>query len=205
MTDVDEVYAKAAAEGAEGLYRDWASQYDADNAAKGFELPYYMAGFVARHVPVDAGPILDAGAGTGWVGRTLSALGYQDITAIDLSAEMLAVAAAIGCYKDTRVMRLGDPLDFADNHFTAATCVGSFGPGHAPPESLFELARVVRPGGHVIFNVVEATWMDQGFPPVIDNLEGDGVWAAVEKPKPHRAYFIGEPDLYTRAFVFRIL
>lgn len=161
MTDVDEVYAKAAADGAEGLYRDWASEYDDDNAAKGFELPYYMAGFVARHVPVDAGPILDAGAGTGWVGRTLSALGYQDITAIDLSAEMLAVAAAIGCYRDTRVMRLGDALDFSDNEFAAATCVGSFGPGHAPPESLFELARVVRPGGYLIFNVVEATWIDQ--------------------------------------------
>jgi len=205
MSDVNEVYRKAAAEGSEGLYRDWAAEYDADNAAKGFELPYYMAGFVARHVPVDAGPLLDAGAGTGWVGRSLAALGYHDITAIDLSAEMLEVAAAIGCYKETRVMRLGERLDFPDDHFAAATCVGSFGPGHAPPESLFELARVVKPGGYVIFNVVEATWVDQGFPEVIATLETDGVWVAAETPKPHRTYFIGEPELYTRPFIFRVL
>ena len=205
MSALDDVYTKAAEQGADALYREWAEGYDADNAAKGFHLPYLIAALVARYVPVDAGPILDAGAGTGQVGRALRVLGYANLTAIDLSPEMLEVAAVTGSYTSTRVMRLGEKLDFETGAFAATTCVGSFGVGHAPPESLHELARVTQKGGYMIFNVVENVWVDQGFPDLIDEMVQAGVWELVESPQPYRAYFLAEPDLLVRPFVFQIL
>ncbi|MEO0342830.1 MAG: class I SAM-dependent methyltransferase [Pseudomonadota bacterium] len=205
MSTLDDIYAKAAKKGADALYREWAQDYDADNAAKGFHLPYLIAALVARHVPTDAGPILDAGAGTGLVGQALNALGYDDLTAIDLSPEMLAVADKRGVYRSSKVMTLGQALAFETGRFAAANCVGSFGVGHAPPETLQELARVTRQDGHVIFNVVENTWRAQGFPEVIDKMVCDLVWELVESPEPYRAYYLAEPDLLVRAFVFRVL
>ena len=198
--DIHAVYDALKGGGAEAFYDDWAAKYDADNAALGFRLPSLAAGFAARYVPRGDGPILDAGAGTGQVGMALRVLGYDDITAIDLSTGMLAVAAKTGAYSATRQQTLGQPLDFADGHFAASLCIGSFGPGHAPPESLHELARVTRPGGHVIFNVVEHAWQDQGFPALIDALTDGGVWAVEEETAPlpplhHRRARSADPPL----------
>ena len=202
--DINAVYDRLKQGGAEGFYDDWSAKYDADNAALGFRLPVLAAALAARYAPRGAGPILDAGAGTGQVGMALRILGYPDITAIDLSTGMLEVAQATGAYTTTRQQTLGERLDFPNAHFAATLCIGSFGPGHAPPESLHELARITRPGGHVIFNVVEHAWQDQGFPQLIDTLTRTGTWAVEEDTGPFRPYTIGEPELLTRMFACRI-
>jgi len=204
QADIHAVYAQLEQGGAEGFYDDWAAKYDADNAALGFRLPPLAAGLAARYVPRGATPILDAGAGTGQVGMALAVLGYTDITGIDLSTRMLRVARATGAYAATRQQTLGKPLAFPDGHFAASLCIGSFGPGHAPPDSLTELARITRPGGYVIFNVVEHSWKDQGFPALIDRLTAAGTWTVEEDTGPFRPYTIGEPDLLTRMFACRV-
>ena len=198
--DIHAVYARLEGGGAEGFYDDWAAKYDADNAALGFRLPVIAAAFGARYLAKGATPLLDAGAGTGQVGMALQVLGYRDITAIDLSTGMLKVAASTGAYAATRQQTLGEALDFDDGHFAGTFCIGSFGPGHAPPESLHELARVTRPGGFVIFNVVEHAWADQGFPELIGDLATTGTWQVEEDSGPFRPYTIGEPGLMTRIF-----
>ena len=98
----------------------------------------------------------------------------------------------------------GEALSFKDAQFDTALCIGSFGPGHAPPSSLTELCRVVRSGGHVIYNVVEHTYVDQGFPEVSAELEATGAWNLIADSGPFRAYSIGEPDLYTRMFIYQV-
>ena len=124
-TDIRDIYARAVVLGAERVYSDWADDYDADNARMGFRLPSLAAAFAARHIPQGAGPILDAGAGTGLVGAALKILGYPSITALDISPEMLGVAGQTGAYSSLLHHRLGAPLPFAENHFEASLCIGS--------------------------------------------------------------------------------
>ncbi|MDJ0824550.1 MAG: class I SAM-dependent methyltransferase [Rhodobacter sp.] len=207
MTDrptdaIGDVYAEAEQAGTEGIYRDWAAKYDADNAALGFRLPYIAAGYAARYLEKGTGPILDAGCGTGLVGAALQLLGYADICGLDLSTEMLEVAEATGAYRALHAARLGAPLPFADDSFRAVLCIGSFGPGHAPPDALTELVRVAAPGAPVIFNLVEKTWVSQGFPEVLDALTVDRRWTLAEDTGPWKPYAIGEQDLYCRLFVY---
>jgi len=188
----------------EESYDAWAARYDRENAELGFRLPGLVCGYAARHVPLDAGAILDAGAGTGQVGDGLAVLGYRDLTAIDLSEEMLRVAAGRKVYGALKRQVLGQPLDFPDDAFAAFVSAGSFGPGHAPPACLDELVRVTRPGGHAVFNVREDTWVEQGYGAKIEALSRTGAWSRLADSGPFRPYLIGEPELFTRIFVFEI-
>lgn len=203
--DLDDVYSATTPEAAQRLYDDWSRSYDADNLRKGFRLPAISAAMLARHLGTKPGPILDAGCGTGLVGETLSILGYGPITGCDLSPEMIAAAERTGAYAGFEVANMAEALPFEDDSFAAFTCIGSFGPGHAPPESLHELARVTRPGGIGVFNLLTATWQDQGFPQVIDGLTASGKWEEVEISKPFRPYLLAEPELWNRLHVMRML
>lgn len=203
--DLDDVYGAKTPEAARQLYDDWSRSYDADNLRKGFRLPSLAAGMLARHLgSVTPGPILDAGCGTGLVGETLAILGYGPITGCDLSPEMIAAARRTGVYADFTVANMATRLPFDDNAFAAFTCIGSFGPGHAPPESLRELARVICPGGIGVFNLLTATWEEQGFPAVIDGLKAAGAWEEVEVSAPFRPYLLAEPELWSRLYVMRM-
>ena len=55
-------------------YQNWAARYDAENIANGYRVPWMGAAFAARHLDPGAGPILDAGCGTGLLGEALSHL-----------------------------------------------------------------------------------------------------------------------------------
>src|SRR5690606_13302595 len=87
------VYAARTPEELDTAYAAWAADYDRETIALGYCLPFMIAGWVSRHLPAGAGPLLDAGCGTGLSGPYLAALGYGDIAGLDLSAEMLRLAA----------------------------------------------------------------------------------------------------------------
>lgn len=105
--------------------------------------------FVRRHVP--PGPALDLGCGTGLLAERLAGAGYG-VVGLDPSRGMLA---------ELRRRRPGLPtvagggvaLPFADGSFALTYCVAVM--HHvADPEAvrrtLIEMARVTRPGGHVL-------------------------------------------------------
>ncbi len=202
--DLDAVYGAKSPEETRAIYDDWAANYDTELMAKGYWLPMLAAGLVARYVAAEE-PVLDAGCGTGLIGVTLGALGHRRIAGLDLAEGMVATAERLGVYERLYTHRLGTPIPEPDGAFGAVVSTGSFGPGHAPPESLEEFARVVRPGGHVIFNVVEASWEEQGFPAVIDRLAAAGRWRERERSAPVRAFLLAEPELMVRFFVYEVL
>ena len=71
------------------IYERWAKDYDRDLVQVfGRDAPRRSAEVLARHVRKEA-RILDAGAGTGLVGLALAQLGYNQLTAMDLSRAML--------------------------------------------------------------------------------------------------------------------
>jgi len=203
--DLGDVYGARSPEEIGAIYDGWSESYDADNLRKGFRLPGLAAGYVARHVPKEAGPVLDAGCGTGLVGEALWALGYRSIRGIDISEGMLNSAARLTMYEKLDLRDLSKPLPEEDGSVAATVCTGSFGPGHAPASALAELARVTRPGGAVVFNLVEGAWEDRGFPEAMEALSRAGRWEEVERSAPVRAYLLAEPDLLVRLFVFRVL
>ena len=202
---LERVYGAETPEDSQAAYDQWSASYDADNLAKGFRLPGLGAGMLARHLSVTEGPVLDAGCGTGLVGESLATLGYAPIIGCDLSSEMIAAARRTGAYAGFEQANMAERLPFEDGLFVGFTCIGSFGPGHAPPQSLRELVRVTRPGGVGVFNLLIATWEEQGFSRVIEDLTTEGAWQQVEISRPFRPYLLAEPDLWSRLHVMRML
>jgi predicted TPR repeat methyltransferase len=139
-------------------YDAWAETYEAEMRAAGYRHPSVGLALVARHLPRGAGPVLDAGAGTGLIGEWLSILGYPEVEALDLSAGMLAVAARKGVYSHLTQAALGDPLPYADGQFAAVVSTGVFTTGHVGAEALPELLRITRKGGVIVLTVKLTVW-----------------------------------------------
>lgn len=198
-----DVYGAKTPQESRAIYNQWSASYDADNLSRGFRLPGLGAGLLARYLGAAQGPILDAGCGTGLVGETLRLLGYTRIVGCDLSAEMIEHARHTNAYEAFEEADMGASLPFDDDAFAGFVCIGSFGPGHAPPSTLEHLARVTRPGGIGVFNVIEASWEEQGFPQVLARLAETGAWEVVHETPMFRPYLISEPELWSRGFVMR--
>ncbi len=186
-------------------YDAWAADYDRDIESVRYGLPALAAGLFGRYVAPDAGEVLDAGCGTGLLGDPLHLLGYQALTGIDLSPEMLARAEARGVYQELHAMDLGARLDFADGRFAACAALGVLTPGHAPPTALDEMLRVTGPGGHLIFTVSRPAFEDGGFKEHMAAIDAKGLWEARETTPSFRAIpgSKTEGDIECRFFVYR--
>lgn len=194
--------ARSDAELAEG-YDAWAAEYEGDVSSFGYKIPAVVAGMAGRYVDRDS-RLLDAGAGTGVLGEILYLLGYTDLTGIDLSEGMLEKAREKGVYGTLRRMTLGERLAFPDGAFDATLSSGVFTTGHAPPESLREIARVTRSGGHVIFSVRETAYLEGGFEEEQKSLEREGKWRMVEATGAFLSLPLGEPEVSGRVFVYEV-
>ena len=199
------VYAARSPEELAAAYADWAASYDRDTFRDGYHLPFSIAAWLARHVPANAGPLLDAGCGSGMSGPIVRALGYDEVEGLDFSPDMLRLAGTRGAYSRLTQAELGKPLPWEDGHFAAFFSTGVFTEGHAPASSLDELVRITRPGGHAIFSVRDSVQHEHGFRAKFAELEAAGRWAPVEESPPYRAFLIAEPEVLVQAFVFRIL
>lgn len=160
-------------------YDDWAARYDEDMVGLGYVNPSLACGLVGRHLGDEGARILDAGVGTGLIGRLLHLLGYRELVGIDLSQGMLDRAAGLGAYRELHRMVLGEPLDFPDDAFDACVACGVLTVGHAPPRALDELLRVVRPAGVLIFSVTDEAFEAGGFGARIEALREAGAWRPV--------------------------
>ena len=198
------VYAARSGEELSSAYARWSTDYDRENLASGYCLPFAIAGWLGRYVPRDAGPVLDAGCGTGLSGPLVKALGYRELEGLDFSSDMLALAEKRGAYDHLKRATIGETLPWADGHFAAFFSTGVFTEGHAPASGLHDLCRITKPGGHAIFTVRDAVFETGGFAGVFAELSAQGVWSLVEESPLWRAYAIDEPDVRVRAYAFRI-
>ena len=123
-------------------------------------------------------------------------LGTATLVAMDLSAGMLEQARQKGVYRECRQMVLGEVLDFPTGSFGAVISVGVFTLGHAPAESLHELVRITKPGGHVLFGLRPDVYEANGFKEVQAELESRGAWKLVEEGREFQPLPKGEPEVY---------
>jgi D-aspartate ligase len=100
--------------------------------------------------------VLEVGCGAGWTSMTLAERGY-DVDATDTVAQMLertrekAQRAGVSERVRTQVADV-HALEFEDETFDLGLALGVIPWLHSPPTALRELARVLRPGGHLIVN-----------------------------------------------------
>lgn len=165
--------------------------------------PERAAYIFASHVPRHA-RVLDAGAGTGLVGEALSELGYNQLFAMDLSRGMLEEAHKKAIYVELRQMVMGKPLDYPTNFFDAVISVGVLTVAHAPANSLDELVRITKPGGHIAFSLRPDVYENSGFKDKQTALETDGKWRLVEVSQQFQPLPKGEPDVYHQVWVYQI-
>ena len=109
---------------------------------------------VARAVAGLPSRVLDVATGTAGVAIQLSARSGAHVTGLDLTPEMLRtgaarVAASRGSHRVCLVLGRGEQLPFPDATFDALSFTYLFRYVSDPLATLHELARVVRPGGHV--------------------------------------------------------
>lgn len=203
--DLELVYRARNSDELTAAYGKWASEYDRETLSSSYCLPFFALSWVARHVPRGAGPLLDAGCGTGLSGPCLKALGYAPLEGLDFSEEMLKLAASRDAYDVLKRATLGEVLPWSDGHFAACLSTGVFTEGHAPASGLNELCRITRKGGHAIFIVRDIVFESGGFAAVMSLLQENGLWRQVEESVPFRAFVIDEPDVLVKAYVFEVL
>jgi predicted TPR repeat methyltransferase len=201
---LERVYGAATQQDLESAYDDWAEQYDSDLFKFGYLFPSVAAGYVARHVPAKA-KLVDAGAGTGLMGRILVAMDYPDITAFDLSQGMLDVASRTGAYTRLDRQVLGEPLKYETDEFDACVCVGTFTEGHAPTSGYDEIARIVKPGGYFVVTIREDVYLGSGFKEKEEEMAKAGIMKLVDRSQQFRTFSEAEPNIVGHVYVYEFL
>jgi predicted TPR repeat methyltransferase len=169
----------ASVEEAAQLYGEWADTYDDDVFGRLGVIGSARIAELLAGVLVDRSqPVVDLGCGTGAVGRRLAELGVTTVDGLDVSPEMLAVAAGTGAYRHTTVADLKDPPSELNGSYAASVSAGTFTSGHVGPAAIPELMRLLRPGGSIAWVIASAVW--PGFEPVLATDEFEVLHRAVE-------------------------
>lgn len=160
--DLDAAYALETPEDNRRLYADWAESYDASFAQNmAYQLPAAVAGMLRDVCPSPA-RVLDVGAGTGLVAEGLRGAGYE-MDALDISADMLAVAGAKQLYTQLIEADLTQPLDIPDAVYDAIVSSGTFTHGHVGPDALDPLLRIASPGAVFVLTINAEHFEARGF------------------------------------------
>lgn len=185
-------------------YDAWAATYDAEMARAGYRHPAIAMALLARHAPPGAGPVLDAGCGTGLVGEWLGLIGYRVVEGLDISAGMLAVARAKGVYAALHCLALGGELPFGDGDYAAVISTGVFTTGHVGAEALAGLIRVCAPGGVLVLTVKDTVW-DAGFSQAVAGFVAARRVEVAEETPPYVSMPAEAGTSPGRAVVLRVL
>ena len=199
---VHEVFEAKSPQEMAARYDEWAGSYEDDLGDHGG--PKEAADSVLRYVP-KTGRILDAGCGTGLVGQLLSERGFVHVEGFDMSKGMLEHAAAKKCYAELHLGVLGEPLAFPTGSFDGIVSVGVFVRAHAPSRSFHELARITKPGGHIVFTLRPEFYLATDFKETIAELSAKGVWRVLETSEPFDGRYTEFPGIHLQVWVCEVL
>lgn len=185
-------------------YDAWSVDYDRDVRRMGYATPRAIAEAAGRFFPRTDLHLLDVAAGTGLLGEELYLRGYRWLTGLDCSHRMLVQASGKGVYQLLCRMMLGRPLGMPDHCFDAVLAAGVFTPGHAPPEALRELGRIVKPGGWIIFSLKWDGSFERAFLTLIRRLEKGAQWQKLAWLPPYRSWPDVDPALQARVLAYRV-
>ena len=181
-------------------YDDWAASYDSDLGDHGG--PQEAVDALARYA-APGSRILDAGCGTGLIGQILASRGFRNVEGLDMSAGMLRLAEAKGCYTALHRQILGETLGIPTATFDAVVVVGVFARAHAPSRSLDELVRITKPGGHVVFTLRPEFGVASEFNATMNELTESLHWRLIEAGDPFDGRFTEFPEVKLQVWVYQ--
>jgi predicted TPR repeat methyltransferase len=155
----------------QALFDDWAPTYDHDLVN---ELGYVADAEACRRLeallPDRQARILDAGCGTGLVGRRLQQAGYLNIDGSDYSEKMLDQARACGAYRSLVQHDLTLPIASAEP-YDAAIVVGVFAFSVPSAEHLVNITGCLKPGGVALVTVNGKAWQEVDWPAKLEGFD----------------------------------
>lgn len=184
-------------------YSDWACEYDHDTChVMGYVGPKTAAQMLDHHLDAKAAKILDAGCGTGLVGEVLKNMGYENLEAMDYSADMISEAQKKSVYNSLFQADLNDRLKVPQNAYDATICVGTFTYAHVGPGAFDEFVRITRPGGFVCFSIRDGAYEEYGYRSKMLELEADKQW---ELQEMRRADYLVKEKVSARFCLYQVL
>lgn len=161
-------------------YRSWAPHYDDTVSEDGYCGPRICADLFADTVLSGTGParlkVLDAGCGTGLLGRELVNYPSIELHGVDLSSDMADIAQGSGLYHQVRGdIDLSIETNIRSESFDATVCCGVFTTGHLPANALHEFIRITTNGGCIVLSVRRSYSRAAGFTRYINDLSTRGV------------------------------
>jgi predicted TPR repeat methyltransferase len=155
----------------QSLFDDWAPTYDHDLVN---EMGYVADAEVCRKlealVPDRQARILDAGCGTGLVGRRLRKAGYTEIHGSDYSQKMLDEARASGAYRSLQQHDLTRPIE-TDQPYDAAIVVGVFAFSQPSAEHLVNITCSLKSDGVALVTVNGKAWREVDWPAKLEGFD----------------------------------
>ncbi|XP_071823767.1 methyltransferase-like protein 27 [Apostichopus japonicus] len=136
------------------LYDDWATSFEKDNVKLNYRGPHEMSSVLAEFGNSKDVSVLDVGSGTGLLGEALKALGFTNVSALDISQKSLDFSEKKGIYKKLFCVDVGtDGMPFNDNEFDVLACCGGIVPNHISPVAIEEWTRIVKQGGIIVLSI----------------------------------------------------
>ncbi len=204
--DLTKAYAVETPEDNRRLYAEWAASYDRtfiDTHGYVYH-ESVVAALLAKGQPT--GPVLDVGCGTGVVGSELRRQGVAVVDGIDLSPEMLDVAATKQTVNGEAVYRhllaadLTEPMPpsvtavTAGAKYSAVVSTGAFTHGHLGPDPIGMLLDLGAPGAQFALGVNAQHFVTAGFGTWLESAAAAGrlmnlqiVEAAIYDPERYLA------------------
>ncbi|CAA6822593.1 MAG: Unknown protein [uncultured Thiotrichaceae bacterium] len=184
------------AEALRNNYDQWAENYDDDVSNAWNPVTIAAASMLSTCLTDKQGKILDVGAGTGLAGLALHALGFSNITGIDISAAMLEQAAAKNVYNNLICSAISEVAAEDMNEADGIIATGVFAETHAGKTELEILAQAIKHGGIFVFTARNS------FLKTISDVVDQPEWQLVESrlmpiyddPIHLRAYKIHTPS-----------
>ena len=172
-TYLDKIYSADSAD-LRPFYAQWAPSYDQEVGENGYVTPLRIAEALARHVKDLSIPILDYGCGTGVSGQAFQEVGFLTIDGVDISAEMLEVAAQKKIYRHLEVFapETGPNLKLGAYQIIAA--VGVIGAGAAPLAILDKMMALLAPKGLLVFSFNDHTLEDPAYDGLVEDYVNQG-------------------------------
>ena len=172
-TYLDKIYSADSAD-LRPFYAQWAQSYDQEVGENGYVTPLRIAEALARHVKDLSIPILDFGCGTGVSGQAFQEAGFLTIDGVDISAEMLEVAAQKKIYRRLEVFAPESGPNVKLGAYSIIAAVGVIGAGAAPLAVLDQIMALLAPKGLLVFSFNDHTLEDPAYDGRVENYVKQG-------------------------------
>ncbi|XP_046379046.2 demethylmenaquinone methyltransferase-like [Haliotis rufescens] len=174
------------------MFDDFADDYDEEVLEKGLRAHELVGDFLATTYPESdrsSLKVLDVGAGTGFVGLKLKALGFTYVDALDPAQKMLDVAKTRNVYRRLicAFMDKNRVEEIETDFYDCITATAAFNEGLVPCNAFAQMIRIVKPGGRIVFtipqkNINNAVEYRDRLLPLIDKLAAEGAWEVTAIP-----------------------